>query len=154
MPSVAKRTLIFVGLLVAGMVLYALWFGIKADNYDKTVVPYLDSALPKLTSWHYAELRPLLSPQAQLEYQSEQGQATYQLLSKLGALESVGKPAYLGDHSGSSPGLGDIQLVTYQVPLQFESGPALIKLKLALASDGKQYFIHQFGIHSEVFAAD
>jgi hypothetical protein len=152
MPSVVKRTLIFFALLVAGLVLYVQWFSIQADNYDKTVVPYLDAALPKLTSWQYTELRPLLSPQAQLEYDSAQGQATYQLLSKLGALEAAGKPAYLGDHSASSAGLGDIQLVTYQVPLEFESGPALIKFKLAIDAR-QQYFIHQFGIQSEIFAA-
>jgi hypothetical protein len=51
MPSILHRSLIFVGLLVVGLVVYAAWYGIKADRYDKVAIPYLDSALPELASW-------------------------------------------------------------------------------------------------------
>jgi len=150
MPSVLKRTLIFIVLLVAGLVVYSTWYGIKADRYNETVIPYLEQALPELASWRYSQLKPLLSPQAQVEFETEQGQAVYRLFSQLGRFESSGKPEYLGDRSGSSEALGDIEILAYQVPLQFESGPAVIKLNLA--SNGQRYFIHHFGIHSEIFA--
>jgi hypothetical protein len=151
MGSILQRTLIFVGLLVAGLVVYSSWYGIKADRFDETVVPYLESALPKLTSWQYAQLKPLLSPQAQIEFDSDEGQAVYKLFSKLGQLESIGTPEYLGDRSETSEALGDIEVVACQVPLQFETGPGVIKKNLA--SDGERYYIHHFGIHSEIFAA-
>jgi hypothetical protein len=145
-----KRSLMFIVLLVAGIVLYMSWYGIKADRYDETVVPYLQSALPELASWQYSGLKPLLSPQAQVEFESEEGQKVYRLFSKLGALESIGKPKYLGDRSETSKMLGDINVVSYEVPLQFESGPGTIKIHLA--SDGTRYYIHHFGIYSVFFA--
>lgn len=151
MPPILKRTLVFIGLLIAGLVVYSLWYGLKADRYDETVVPYLESALPTLTSWQYSRLKPLLSPQAQIEFDTDEGQAVYQLFSKLGRLESIGTPEFLGDRSETSDQLGDIEVVSYQVPLQFESGPGVIKLHLA--SDGERYYIHHFGIYSEIFAA-
>jgi hypothetical protein len=147
-----KRTLTFVGLLVAGLVLYSAWYGIKADRYDETIVPYLESALPKLTSWQYAQLKPLLSPQALIEFDSDEGLAAYRLFSKLGRLESSGTPEYLGDRSETTKQLGDIELVAYQVPLQFETGPGVIKIHIV--SDGKRYYIHHFGIQSKIFAAE
>ena len=150
MGTILQRTLIFVGLLIAGLVVYSSWYGLKADRYNETVVPYLESALPKLTSWQYAQLKPLLSPQAQIEFDSDEGQAVYKLFSKLGRLESIGTPEYLGDRSETSEVLGDIEVVAYQVPLQFESGPGVIKINLA--SDGERYYIQHFGIHSEIFA--
>jgi hypothetical protein len=151
MGSILQRTLIFVGLLVAGLVVYSGWYGIKADRYDETVVPYLKSSLPTLTSWQYSRLKPLLSPQARIEFDSDEGQAVYRLFSKLGRLESIGTPEYLGDRSETSEELGDIEVVAYQVPLQFETGPGVIKINLA--SDGERYYIHHFGIHSEIFVA-
>jgi hypothetical protein len=152
MPSILHRSLIFVGLLVVGLVVYAAWYGIKADRYDKVAIPYLDSALPELASWRYERLQPFLSPGARVEFDSDEGQAVYQLFSKLGRLESQGKPEYLGERSTTTELLGDIQLLAYQVPLQFETGPAIIKLNLA--NDGQRYFIHHFGIHSEIFVTE
>jgi hypothetical protein len=64
MPSVLQRSLIFVGLLIAGLVVYSAWYGMKADRYDEAVSPFLEKALPELTSWRYARLQPLLSPEA------------------------------------------------------------------------------------------
>ena len=124
----------------------------KADRYDEAVLPFLEKALPELTSWRYARLQPLLSPEAEAEFDSQQGQDVYLLFSKLGRLESQGRPEYLGDRSDSSEVLGDIQVLAYHVPLQFETGPAVIKLNLAY--DGQRYYIHHFGIHSEIFLPD
>jgi len=152
MPPILNRTLKFVALVVVGLIVYSLWYGIKADRYDETVVPYLELTLSKLTSWQYAQLKPLLSPQAQDEFETEEGQAVYRLFGKLGRLESSGTPEYLGDRSETSKALGDIEVVAYQVPLQFESGPGIIKIHLA--SDGERYYIHHFGIRSEIFAAE
>ena len=149
MLSLAQRSLVFIGLLIAGLAVYALWYGIKADRYDEVVVPYLQNNLPELTSWRYQRLAPLLSPEARAEFDTEAGQSVYRLFSKLGSLESIGKPEYLGDRSTTSKVLGEIEVLAYQVPLQFETGPAVIKLNLA--NDGQQLYIHHFGISSQIF---
>ncbi len=150
MHLILRRSLIFIVLLVAGLVLYATWFDIKADRYDETAVPYLRAALPDLTSWRYEQLRPLLSPSARLVFENEKVQAAYRGFDRIGGLISMEKPQYLADSSGSSKELGDVEIIDYQVEVQFDSGPATIKIKLV--TDGKSYHIDHFGIHSEIFS--
>jgi len=149
MSLILRRSLIFVALLVAGLVLYTLWYGMKADRYDDTAVPYLEAALPKLTSWEYVQLKPLLSPAARQDFENEKLQAAYQAFSRLGQLKSMEKPRFVANRFDSSEAGEDIEIVDYQVPLLFESGPAVIKVKLI--ADGESYYIHHFGIHSEIF---
>jgi len=150
MNLVLRRSLIFVSLLLGGLVLYALWYGIKADRYEETAVPYLQTALPILASWQYERLEPLLSPSARLDFDNEKVRDGYRGLGQLGQLLSVGKPQYVTDRYDSSEQLGDVEVVEYKVPLEFDSGPAIIKI--TLLADGNGYYVHRFGIHSEVFA--
>jgi len=149
---VLQRSFIFITLLIAGLVAYSLWFGIRADRYEETAVPYLESALPKLISWRYAQLEPLLSPEARLVFKNEKVQAAYRSYSRLGQFKSAGKPQYIGNSSDNSSALGEVELVAYQIPLEFDSGPALMKINL-IASD-KSYTISHFGIHSKIFTDD
>ncbi len=150
MGSLLRRSLIFIGIMAAGLAFYAVRFNMIADSYDETAVPYLNNAIPKLVSWRYDELEPLLSPQAREIFKTDEGQAGYQLLTKLGRLNSMGKPQYQSDTSDHSETLGNIQVVSYSIPADFETGPAVFKIKLA--STEEAFYIHHFGIHSEVFA--
>jgi nitrogen fixation-related uncharacterized protein len=75
MSLILRRSLIFITLLAAGLLIYTLWFGMKADRYDDTAVPYLESALSIVTSWQFEQLRPLLSPTARLEFENQKVQA-------------------------------------------------------------------------------
>ena len=118
MSPILKRSLIFIVLMAAGLVLYMSWYNIKAERFNETAIPYLEQALPKLTSWQYPELEMLLSPTAKTVFASDK--------------------------------VRDVELIAYQVQLEFETGPAVIKLNLA--SDGQRYDIHHFGIHSHIFA--
>lgn len=150
MSLILRRSLIFVILLIAGLVLYSLLYGMRADRYDETAVPYLESALPKLTSWQYAKLKPLLSPEAQLVFENEKVQTAYRLFSRLGQLKSADKPQYKGSSTDTSQALGEVEVVAYEVLLEFDSGPAVIKINLV--ADGESYYINHFGIQSEVFS--
>lgn len=152
MPFILRRSLIFITLMLAGLVLYSLWFGIKADRYDETAVPYLESAIPELTSWQFDRLRPLLSPAAQQVFENEKVRMAYQAFSQLGQLQSMNKPQFSAASHDSSAELGDIEVIDYQVVLQFDSGPAAIKIKLV--SDSRTYYIHHFSFQSEAFADD
>ncbi|MFZ9037863.1 MAG: hypothetical protein ACO3DT_07330 [Gammaproteobacteria bacterium] len=150
MSPILKRSSIFVALMAAGLVLYMSWYNIKAERFNETAIPYLEQALPKLISWRYPELDTLLSPTAKTVFRSDKVRAAYQEYSRLGPLQSMGRPEFMGNRSETIEGLGEVELIAYQVPLQFESGPAVIKLNLA--SDGQRYYIHHFGIHSHIFA--
>ena len=150
MGSLLKRTLIFFGLMAAGLIFYVVWFNMKAESYDKTAIPYLNDAIPRLTSWQLNELEPLLSAQAREKLSSEQGKAAYEHFTQLGQYKSMGKPQYKSENPGQTEELGNFRIATYNVPVEFESGPAMIKINLATTED--KIYIHQFGIHSEVFA--
>lgn len=150
MPILLKRSLLFFALMIAGLVLYAFWYGISADKYDETVIPYLDKTLPQMTSWQYSKLKPLLTPQAQSEFETETGRATFILFTKLGKLQSIGKAQYGSKGSEFSEGLGEVELISYTVPVEFDTGPAVVKLNLVI--NGDSYIIQHIGISSEVFA--
>jgi hypothetical protein len=150
MYPILKRSLIFAALLIAGLVFYVNWFNTNAERYDDTAVPYLNKILPVVARWKFSEFVPMLSPQARAEFETDKGKETYRFFTQLGVLESIGKPQYMADRPGFSDGLGEVDIVTYQVPVVFETGPAVIKI--LLASNGESYFIHQLGISSELFA--
>jgi hypothetical protein len=150
MHLILKRSLIFVTLMIAGLAVYVMWFDMKAEKYDETVIPYLNKALPKVSSWNYLKFKPMLSPRALAEFETDKGQAVYRLFTQLGNLESIGKPQYISNKSESSSGLGEVEIVSYSVPVVFESGPAVIKI--LLVSNGQSYFIHHLGISSGIYA--
>ena len=152
MSLILRRSLIFFGLLLAGLVLYSLWYGMKANRYEETAIPYLETVMPKLTSWQYDQLRPLLSPAARLDFENENVRAAYQSFGRLGQFQSMEKPRYTASRTDSSQEFGDIEVVDYQVALQFDSGPAVIKIKLV--ADGKSYYVQHFGFHSEIFVEE
>lgn len=150
MSPILKRSSIFIALMAAGLVLYMSWYSIKAERFNETAIPYLEQAMPKLASWRYSELEVLLSPTARAVFASEKVRAAYQGYSRLGSLKSMSRPEFMGNRSETIEELGDVELVAYQVPLEFETGPAVIKVNLA--SDGQRYYIHHFGVHSQIFA--
>jgi hypothetical protein len=150
MPTLLKRSLLFFALMIAGLALYAFWYGASADKYDETVIPYLDKNLPQITSWQYSQLKPLLTPQAQSEFETEIGRATFILFTKLGKLQTIGKAQYGAKGSEFSEGLGEVDLISYTVPVEFDTGPAVVKLNLVI--NGDSYIIQHIGISSEIFA--
>jgi hypothetical protein len=150
MPDLLKRTLLFLALMIAGVALYASMYGISADKYDKTVVPYFEKHLPAITSWKYSKLKPLLTPQAQSAFETEIGRNTFLLFTKLGKFQSSGKPQFGAKGVEFSEGLGDVDIVSYKVPVVFDTGPAVIKANLVI--NGDSYIIQHIGISSDVFA--
>ncbi len=59
------------------------------------------------------------------------------------------RPRYTKSYGENREAMGDIEVVEYQAEIAFDSGPAVIKIKLI--SDGKSYTIDHFGFQSEVF---
>jgi len=152
MSLILRRSLIFITLLAGGLVLYSLWYGIKADRYEATAIPYIDSVMPAVTSWQPERLIPVLSPNAKLEFENEKLRAAYRALSRLGQFQTMQKPRFVASRADSSEQLGDVELIDYEVELQFDSGPAILKIKLV--ADGHSYHVRQFGFHSQIFAID
>jgi hypothetical protein len=150
MHPVLKRSLIFIALILLGLALYVMMFSMNARSYDDTAVPYLNSTLPVIARWNFSELAPMLSPKARAEFETDKGKDVYRLFTQLGELKSIGKPQYIADQSEFSEGLGEVDIVSYTIPVVFESGPAVIKI--LLAGNGESYYIHHLGISSEIFS--
>ena len=151
MSLILRRSLIFFVLLVAGLGLYSIWYGIKAVKFEETAIPYLESAMPRVASWQYDQLEPLLSPSARRDFENKKLKEAYRSFSQLGQFQSMEKPRYTASRNENSKEMGDIEVIDYEVVLQFDSGPAMIKIKLV--ADGTSYYVRQFGFHSEIFAA-
>ena len=152
MSLLLRRSLIFFTLLVGGLVLYSLWYGIKADRYEETAIPYIDSVMPAVTSWQAEQLIPVLSPDARVEFENDKVRAAYQSFSRLGQFQAMEKPRFVASRADSSEQLGDIELIDYEAQVQFDSGPAILKIKLV--ADGHSYYVRHFGFHSKIFDAE
>ncbi len=150
MHLVLQRSLIFIALVVLGLALYVMLFSMNARRYDDTAVPYLNKTLPVIAVWKFSELTPMLSPKARAAFETDKGKQVYRQFTRLGELESIGKPQYIADQSEFSEGLGEVDIVSYTIPVVFESGPAVINI--LLASNGESYYIHHLGINSEIFS--
>lgn len=149
MSLILRRSLIFIALLLGGLMLYTFWFSIKADRYDDTAIPYLQTSVPIIAGWQYSRLAPLLSPRARADFENPELRRAYEKFEQLGQFESMLKPKYTQSFGDTSDALGDIEVVEYQAELQFTSGPAVIKVKLV--ADGQSYYIDHFGFQSAVF---
>ena len=149
MSLLIRRSLIFIVLLLGGLLLYTVWFSIKAERYDDTVIPYLESSIPILTSWQYSQLEPLLSPKARNDFENPALRQAYENFNRLGKFKSMERPQYTNNYDENRETLGVVEVVEYQASLLFDSGPAIIKIKLI--SDGKSYYIDYFGFQSDVF---
>ena len=101
MHPLMNRTLIFIALMIAGLVLYMKWFDIRADRYDETAVPYLRDAIPVLCGWQIEPLLPLLSPEARRDFENEKLRDAYLDVSQLGSRQARAKPQVLANSSAT-----------------------------------------------------
>jgi hypothetical protein len=70
--------------MIASVLIYSFWYGVKTDRYDEILVTYLDTNIPTITSWEYQQIAPLLSKPARLEFETDKGREFYRLLTWLG----------------------------------------------------------------------
>ncbi|MFT5116458.1 MAG: hypothetical protein ACI8P9_005829, partial [Parasphingorhabdus sp.] len=121
MSLILRRSLIFLVLLVSGLILYAVWFDIKARRYDDTAIPYLETSIPRLASWQYKQLEPFLSPKAKMDFKNESLQEAYQRFQRLGQFQSMERPSYTKSYGATSELTGDVEVAEYQVLTHFDS---------------------------------
>ncbi len=105
--------------------------------------------MPTVVSWDFEKLRPLLTPESLKEFETERGQKTYKMFSKLGVLESFEEPQFLGAKSGATVTEGAYDIVKFSMLGHFEAGDAQFAITLATAGDS--YLIHYININSDAF---
>ncbi len=132
---------IFIGL--------GIWYALNASKYTEVAQPYLEKNMPAAVSWDFEKLRPLLTPEALKEFETERGQKIYKLFSKLGALKSFEEPQFLGAQTGANINQGAYDIVNFAILGHFEAGDA--QFHVTLATHGDSYLIHYININSDAF---
>ena len=92
---------------------------IGAVDKEKILIPYIESAIPKLTTWNLPEYKALMSEQGLNGSTPEQWGLYLSLFSKLGALESVGVPELQNWRTMTGIPNGKTTYAVYLVPLEF-----------------------------------
>lgn len=99
------------------------------DN-EKVFPPYIEDAVPKLTTWNIEQYKLLMSKNGIEAATSEQWQLYLNMFKKLGQLRAVGTPELQNSKVVSTVGAGTTTYAVYLVPLTFDTGEAHVQLGL------------------------
>ena len=103
---------------------------IGSVDKKEVLVPYIESAIPRLTTWNMSEYKALMTKQGLKGATPEQWELYLKMFSKLGTLESVGVPELQNWRTMSGIPNGKITYAVYLIPLVFDTGPAHVELGL------------------------
>lgn len=135
-------------LVVAGFFGYALYQGRGLDASSKA---YVEANIPPIIStWSKDELLKRSSPQLQkiIREKPEQLDQLFQMLSKLGTMQSFGD--IKGDSNVSyTTQNGKVTTASYIATAKFENGEGRISVRLILLSDQWQLLL--FNVNSPLF---
>lgn len=135
--------------LIVLFVCFGVWYAINSSKYTEVAQPFLEKNMPAVVSWDFEQFRPLLTPEALKEFETERGQKVYKFFSKLGALKSFEEPQFLGAKTGASVREGAYDVVNFSMLGHFEAGDALFTV--TLAAEGGSYLIHYIYVNSDAF---
>lgn len=135
--------------LIIIFICVGIWFSTNSSKYTEIAQPYLEKNMPAVVSWDFEQLRPLLTPEALKEFETERGQKVYKMFSKLGTLKSFEEPQFLGSKAGATIGDGAFEVVNFTMLGHFEAGVAQVSVTLATTDDS--YLIHYININSDAF---
>ncbi len=136
---------VFVAILVL-LIGVAVWTGYQSADYETTAVPYIEEAIPRISSWDPVTIKSYMSPEVMAEIPEEQFLETTKAFTKLGDLESVGKPEFTKIMSNATITEGSGTLVTYVVPVKYSNGDATITI--ILKDLGESFEIYNLNINS------
>ncbi len=135
--------------LIVIFIAVGIWFAINSSKYTEIAQPYLQENMPVAVSWDFEQFKPLLTPEALKEFQTDRGQKIYKVFSKLGTLKSFDDPQFISANAGVSVGAGAYDVVTFSMQGHFQAGDALVTI--TLAETNNSYLIHHISINSDVF---
>lgn len=148
-----KKVLIVIGsfflVLIITFICIGIWFAHSSSKYTEVAKPYLEINIPAAVSWDFEQLRPLLTPEALEAFETDRGQKIYKMFSKLGPLQSLEEPRFLGSKTGATTKNGTFDIINFTILGHFEAGDA--QVAVTLATSGDSYLIHYIHINSDAF---
>lgn len=129
----------------AGSVIYDRY---QASEYDIIAGPYIKEIIPKLSQWDPAITKALMTSKVSDTIPDENFTQAMTLFSRLGALQSIGKPKFDNVQENLITKMGTLTIVEYDIDAKYENDDAVINLKLLKSND--TYEIYRFNFSSEI----
>ena len=133
-------------ILICLFVLIAVWSGYKSSEYEKTAIPYMDTAIADISSWELGTFKSYLTPSEVENINEDDLKRLIKALSKMGALVEIGEYQFNTVTSraltSGDAGTGG----TYTVPAVYENGDAV--LTLTLKEEGDSFSVYHFKLDS------
>lgn len=118
--------------LLVGIIVFGSMGG--ADN-DETFIPFIEDAIPKLTTWDIQEYKLLMSKKGMEAATPAQWELYIDLYATLGSLQGIGEPRLKNWQVKSMIPAGVTTHAIYVVPLVFDTGEAGVELVLQHKED-------------------
>ncbi len=133
-------------ILICLFVLIAVWSGYKSSEYEKTAIPYMDTAIADISSWELGTLKSYLTPSEVENINEDDLKRLIKALSKMGALVEIGEYQFNTVTSRALTPGGSGTFVTYTVPAVYENGDAV--LTITLKEEGDSFSVYHFKLDS------
>lgn len=78
-------------ILICLFVLIAVWSGYKSSEYEKTAIPYINTAIADISSWELDTFKNYLTPSEVENINEDDLKRLIKALSKMGALVEIGE---------------------------------------------------------------
>lgn len=140
-----------VGIFVISLVIIGIgvffWLSKSISTHTEYATPFVEEAVPKITSWNLNKFEHLLTNSTLVLFQSKKGEKTLRFLSKVGALVSFEEPKIVKTSKVSNTENGTRNLVIFQVVAHFVKGEGL--LTITLVENNKNYLIESIYLNSD-----
>ena len=145
--SILKWLGITLAIIVLFFVLLGVFIGYNAAKYEKTAVPYINEAMPALSTWDPQEFRNYLHPAVSEGIADEEFEKMARWFSRLGSLVKFEEPQFQSVSKSATTELGGHTIIHYQLSAEYENGTALIAIQLIEKDD--QLSLYSFKLNSD-----
>ncbi len=127
------------------------FIALKKGKYDPIAIPYIEEALPDLTTWEPLRFEQHFAREVLEGTGHDKIARMFNWYSILGPLQSFDKPEFR--RISKTLGVPYPSVLTYSVEAQFERGPALITFNLVPVAEG-EFRVWGVSINSDALIPD
>ncbi|MEA3588648.1 hypothetical protein J6I75_09800 [Pseudidiomarina sp. 1APP75-27a] len=132
--------------LITLFVIIGVWSTYKSSAYETTAIPYLDVAIPEISTWEKPVMKSYFTPSVLADISEKDLDTLVRALSKMGKLVELGQYEFSSVTSKAITGGGSGTFVTYVVPATYENGDAT--LTVTLKEEDDSFSVYEFNLNS------
>ena len=134
--------------IVALLIVLIVTASMSSTGADERFKPFIKETIPKLATWDRQPYQALMTEEGFGALNDNQWNLYLSKVSRLGDLVSIGEPEQQSIVSSSRTGSGSSVTAEYLVPVEFDTGPAHITLRLIEQDDAIR--VHYIKLHSDL----